>query len=66
MLRRVGNVVFDENFHAHLHGSLEDPVNGGTEDDEISDADGDQEIDVIDGSGDDVVAGVAVRGHGAG
>ena len=45
---------------------MEDPIDRGAEDDQISYANRDKEIDVIDGGGDDVVAGVTVRSHGAG
>src|SRR5579864_2721351 len=66
VLGRVGNVILNEDLHTHFHRAVEDAINRGAKDDKISDADRDQEIDVIDGGGDDVVTGMTVRGHGAG
>src|SRR5579862_1440688 len=66
VLGSVGNIVFDEDFHAHLHRGAKDTVDGGTQNHQVSDANRDEEINVIDGSGNDVAASVTVSSHGSG
>ncbi len=57
--------VFDHGFDADFHGGAEGAVDAGLEDEEIADADGGDEIEVIHGGGDDEGARVAAGGHGA-
>ena len=57
--------VFDHGLDADLHGGVEGAVDAGLEDEEIANADGGDEIEVIHGSGDDKGACVAAGCHGA-
>ena len=57
--------IFDHRFDADLHGGVERAVDAGLEDEEIANADGGDEIEVIHGSGDDKGARVAAGCHGA-
>src|SRR4051812_43530587 len=65
VLRCVCDVVLHVDLDSNLHGRVKHTVHRGAKDHKIADAHGDQEIDVIDGRRNDVVAGVAVRGHGS-
>src|SRR5579864_4037113 len=65
VLRAVGNVIFNEDFHSDFHGAMKYTVDGRSENDEIAHPHGDQEIDMVDGGGDDVIARVPVGGHRA-
>jgi len=57
--------VFDHGFYAYLHGGAEGAVDAGLEDEEVADADGCDEVEVIHGGGDDEGARVPAGGHGA-
>jgi hypothetical protein len=57
--------VFDHGFDADLHGGLEGAVDAGLEDEEVADADGGYEVEVVHGGGDGEGAGVAAGGHGS-
>src|SRR5438552_4174773 len=63
MLALIEKVVFHPDFYSHFHRSVEDAINRRTKNHQISDMDRSPKIEMIDGSGDDVVAGVAMRGH---
>src|SRR5207302_1940675 len=66
VLALIEKVIFHPDFDSHFHRSVEDAVDGRTKNHQISDMHGSPKIEVIDGSGDDVVAGVAMRRHRAG
>jgi hypothetical protein len=57
--------VFDHGFHADLHRGLEGAVDAGLEDEEIADANGCDEVEVIHRGCDDKGARVAAGSHGA-
>ena len=63
MLALVEKIVFHPDFYSHFHRSVEDAVNGRTKNHQIADMHGSPKIEVIDGSGHDVVAGVAMSRH---
>src|SRR2546423_15323013 len=63
VLALIEKVIFHPDFYSDFHRSVEDAVNGRTENHQISDMHGSPKIEMIDGSGDDVVAGVAMRRH---
>jgi hypothetical protein len=60
-----GDGVFDPDFHADLHRSVEGAVHHGFQDEQVAHVDGGDEVDVVHGGGDDVGAGVAISGHGS-
>ena len=66
MLALIEKVVFHPDFYSHFHRSVEDAVNGRTKNHQISHMHGSPKIEMIDGSGDDIIPGVAMRRHRAG
>jgi hypothetical protein len=62
----AGLGVLDPDLDADLDGGVEGAVDAGLEDEEVADVDGAYEVDVVHGGGNDVGAGVAIGGHGAG
>ncbi len=61
-----GAIILHPDLHPHLHRGVEDAIDRGAQDHEISDPYGHEKIQMIDGSRHHVRARVAVRGHGAG
>ena len=62
----AGDVALDPNLYTGLHGGVEGAIDGRAEDHEIADVDGNEEVEVIDGCGDDVALGVAMGGESSG
>ena len=62
----TGDVALNPHLYAGLHGGVEGAVDGRAEDDEVADMNGNEEVEVIDRSGDDVALGVAMGGESSG
>lgn len=58
--------VFDHDTDAHLHGGAEGAVHAGFEDEDVTDTDGGDEVEVVHARRDADGAGVAEGGHGGG
>ena len=65
VLRGIGDVVLNEDFHSYFHRSLENTVNRRLKNHQISNANWNQEVDVIDRRCHDIITGVTMRGHGS-
>ena len=63
MLATIDEIIFYPDFYADFHGAAKDAVNRRAQNHEIAHANRHQEIEVIDGSGDHVLTGVAMCGH---
>ena len=63
MLALVEKIVFHPDFYSYLHRSVEYAIHGRTKNHQISDVNRSPKIEMIDGSSDDVVSGVAMRRH---
>ncbi len=61
-----GKVALDPDLDSYFHGGVIDAVDGRLEDDEVSDARGGEEIEMIGGGGDDIAARMAMRGERSG
>src|ERR1035437_9349170 len=66
MVTLFGAIVLYPNLHAHLHRSAVDAIDRRAQDHEISDANGHEKIQMVNGSGHHVLARVTVSSHGAG
>src|SRR5713101_5003658 len=60
-----GMIILHPDLHAHFHRSVVDAIDRGTQDYKISDTNGHEKIQMINGSRHHVLARVAMGGHGS-
>src|SRR5438552_2273951 len=63
MLALVEKVIFHPDLYSHFHGRIKNTVHGRTKNHQISNMHRSPKIEMIDRSGDDIVAGMAMRSH---
>src|SRR4029077_908295 len=66
VLTTVEQIVLYPNFYSDLHGRVEHAIDGGTQDNQVTDVHGNPEVQMVDGGSNHVVPAVAMRSHGAG
>src|SRR5205823_11893184 len=63
MLALVEKVIFHPDFYSYFHGRVKNAVHRRTKNHQISHMHRSPKIEMVDGGGDDIVAGVAMRSH---